>query len=139
MRYSQSEKMEVINIVEGSDLDVKATLAELGIHRSTFYEWYRKYEEGGYDGLAPKRGAKHRFWNAIPPREREKVIELALDNPERSPRGECKIFCVNGYSVYSDKGEHLWPRKIPPTNCWMSFWRARIPRRSWARTVFSTI
>jgi putative transposase len=86
MRYSQSEKMEVINIVEGSDLDVKATLAELGIHRSTFYEWYRKYEEGGYDGLAPKRGAKHRFWNAIPPREREKVIELALDNPERSPR-----------------------------------------------------
>ena len=47
--------MEVIRIVEGSDLDVKATLAELGVHRSTFYEWYRKYEEGGYDALAPKK------------------------------------------------------------------------------------
>lgn len=86
MRYSQSEKMEVIRIVEGSPLGVKPTLRELGINRSTFYTWYRRYREEGYDGLAPKACKKRRFWNAIPPWEREKVVEIALEHPEKSPR-----------------------------------------------------
>jgi putative transposase len=86
MRYSQSEKMEVIRIVEGSDLGVKRTLEELDINRSTFYEWYRRYQDEGYDGLAPRKPAVRRFWNAIPPREREKVVETALEHPERSSR-----------------------------------------------------
>jgi transposase InsO family protein len=29
---------------------------------------------------------KRRFWNAIPPWERKKVIEIALEHPEKSPR-----------------------------------------------------
>jgi transposase InsO family protein len=86
MRYSQAEKMEVIRIVERSGLGVKRTLDELGINRSTFYNWYRRYEEAGYDGLAPRKASRHRFWNAIPPGEREEVVELALENPEKSPR-----------------------------------------------------
>jgi len=86
MRYSQSEKMEVIRIVEGSTLGVKRTLEELDINRSTFYEWYRRYQEEGYDGLAPRKPAVRRFWNAIPPRERGKVVETALEHPERSSR-----------------------------------------------------
>lgn len=86
MRYSQSEKMEVIRIVDCSDLGVKRTLRELGINRSTFYEWYRRYQEEGYDGLAPRKPAVRRFWNAIPSWEREKVVEAALDHPDRSPR-----------------------------------------------------
>jgi putative transposase len=86
MRYSQSEKMEVIRIVEGSDLGVKRTLEELDINRSTFYEWYRRYEEEGCEGLAPRKPAVKRFWNAIPPQEREKMVETALDHPDRSPR-----------------------------------------------------
>ncbi|MFZ1947602.1 MAG: IS3 family transposase [bacterium] len=86
MRYSQSEKMEVIRIVEGSGLGVKATLRELGINRSTFYAWYRRYCEDGYDGLSVRKPAVRRFWNAIPPWERDKVVETALDHPEKSPR-----------------------------------------------------
>jgi putative transposase len=86
MRHSQSEKMEIIRIVESSVLGAKRTLEELGINRSTFYEWYRRYEEGGYDGLASRRGSPRRFWNAIPPWEREKVVETALEHPEKSPR-----------------------------------------------------
>ena len=38
MRYSQSEKMEVIRLVEESDRSVKETLYELDLSRSTFYE-----------------------------------------------------------------------------------------------------
>ena len=36
MRYSQSEKMEIIRIVENSSLSSKQTLEELNINRSTF-------------------------------------------------------------------------------------------------------
>jgi len=43
MRYSQSEKMEVIKLVEESTLSVRRTLRELEINRSTFYAWYRRY------------------------------------------------------------------------------------------------
>jgi predicted DNA-binding protein (UPF0251 family) len=37
MRFSQQEKMEIIRLVDGSDLGVTRTLKELGIHKSTFY------------------------------------------------------------------------------------------------------
>ena len=50
MRRSASEKFEIIRLVENSDLGVKRTLEELGINRSTFYEWYRNYLEYGFDG-----------------------------------------------------------------------------------------
>lgn len=39
-RYTQEEKMEIIKIIEGSELGVKPTLKELDIHSSTFYNWY---------------------------------------------------------------------------------------------------
>jgi hypothetical protein len=51
-RMTQSEKMEIITLVEQSSVSVKATLQELGIHRSTFYQWYKRYLASGYDGLA---------------------------------------------------------------------------------------
>ena len=40
MRLTAAEKQEIIRLVEGSDLSVRRTLRELGIHRSTFYGWY---------------------------------------------------------------------------------------------------
>ena len=33
MRYSRSEKLEIIRIVEDSELSVRQTLKEIGIHR----------------------------------------------------------------------------------------------------------
>ena len=86
MRYSQSEKMEIIRLVERSELPVKRTLAEFGLSRSTFYRWYRRYVEDGYDGLANRCGHDRCFWNRIPDRERQRVVEIALATPELSPR-----------------------------------------------------
>lgn len=86
MRYSQSEKMEVIRLVESSPLSIKQTLAELSINRSTFYDWYRRYQEEGYDGLANQYRPPQQFWNEIPPWEKERVVEIALEMPEKSPR-----------------------------------------------------
>jgi putative transposase len=47
MRYTQAEKMEIIRLVETSEQPVKRTLAELGVARSTFYDWYQRYSEEG--------------------------------------------------------------------------------------------
>jgi len=86
MRYSQSEKMEIIRMVEESNLPVKNTLKELDVPKSTFYGWYRRYESGGFDGLQDRTGGPNRFWNRIPDTEREKVVKLALESPEKTPR-----------------------------------------------------
>jgi transposase InsO family protein len=86
MRRSASEKMEIIRIVEGSELGVKSTLKELGISRSTFHEWYRQYLEKGYEGLKPRVSKRKSFWNKIPEKERQRVIETSLELPELSPR-----------------------------------------------------
>jgi transposase InsO family protein len=73
MRYSQSEKMEIIRIVESSPVSIKQTLAELTINRSTFYKWYRRYQESGYDALANRYRPPKQFWNAIPPWEKQRA------------------------------------------------------------------
>lgn len=86
MRRSAGEKMEVIRIVEESQLSVKRTLQELGIKRSTFYEWYKRYLEQGYDGLKQQPRQQNRFWNKIPDNERQRVVETALDREDLSPR-----------------------------------------------------
>lgn len=86
MRHSQAEKMEIIRLVEGSSLSARRTLAQLDVNRSTFYTWYRRYEEGGYDGLANRKPAQRRFWNRIPESEKERVVRIALEHPEESPR-----------------------------------------------------
>ena len=86
MRVSQAEKMEIIRTVEQSELSVRRTLEELGINRSTFYNWYRRYSEDGYDGLADKRPNARRFWNKIPESVKEDVAQIALEHPDKSPR-----------------------------------------------------
>jgi putative transposase len=86
MRYSQSEKMEVMRLVRGSSLSVRRTLCERDIARCTFYRWYAAYAKDGYDGLASKAGEKQRFWNRIPDEERERIAEVAIEKPELSPR-----------------------------------------------------
>jgi transposase InsO family protein len=86
MRYRQAEKLEIIRLVEGSPVSVRQTLEELNINRSTFYTWYKRYGQGGYDALATRYRPPERFWNEIPPWEKERVVETALDHPEKSPR-----------------------------------------------------
>jgi len=86
MRHTPAEKMEVIRLVEESALSVRRTLAELDVNRSTFYAWYRRYLENGYDGLAGRKPRPKKFWNRIPPPVKEQVVTIALERPEESPR-----------------------------------------------------
>jgi transposase InsO family protein len=86
MRYAQPEKMEIIRLVEDSSLPVKRTLLELDVPGSTFYGWYSRYKENGYEGLKDRSNNPGRFWNRIPDIERERVVDIALKYPEKSPR-----------------------------------------------------
>jgi len=100
MRYGQAQKMEIIRLVENSKLSVKSTLQELGVRRSTFYCWYRKYQEFGYDGLGYSYRAPRQFWNQIPDCERDGVVKTALDKPELTPRElACHITDKLGYYI----------------------------------------
>ena len=47
MRYSASEKAEIIQLVEQSHLPARRTLDKLGIPRATFYRWYDRYRRAG--------------------------------------------------------------------------------------------
>lgn len=86
MRFTASEKYEIIRLVEGSDLPAKMTLKQLGIPKSTFYDWYAQYRDKGYNGLLPQKNPDRKQWNQIPDKEREEVVTIALEYPEKSPR-----------------------------------------------------
>jgi len=86
MRFNQAEKYEIIRIVEGSEIGPIRTIKELGINKSTFYNWYGRYRKGGYDALGANDRNRNSFWNKIPDQVRSQVIDLALDLPALSPR-----------------------------------------------------
>lgn len=78
--------MEIIKTVEESVLPVRRTLEELDINRSTFYDWYQRYSRYGYDGLKDRNPGPKRIWNKIPEQEKQKVVNTALEYPEKTPR-----------------------------------------------------
>ena len=86
MRYPASEKLEIIRLVEQSYLPIKQTLDKLGIARTTFYRWYDRYQVGGPEALEDQSPRPSRVWNRIPDDVRQRIVDLALDVPELSPR-----------------------------------------------------
>ena len=86
MRYSASDKTEIIRLVEQSPWPARRTLEKLGIPRSSFYRWYDRYQRGGPEALADRPSRPDRIWNRIPEAIRCQIVDLALDQPELSPR-----------------------------------------------------
>ena len=86
MRYSASDKTEIIRLVEQSPWPARRALGKLGIPRSSFYRWYDRYQRGGPEALADRPSRPDRIWNRIPEAIRCQIVDLALDQPELSPR-----------------------------------------------------
>lgn len=72
--------------METSDLSVKQSLLELDVPRSTFYEWYRRSREQGYNGLADHQPQRQQFCNQITDTVHEQVLDVELEHSEKSPR-----------------------------------------------------
>jgi putative transposase len=86
MRYPACEKLEIIRLVEQSHLSVRRTLEKIGIPRATFYRWYELSQTGGPEALEDRSPRPKRVWNRIPDEVRDRIVRLALDEPELSPR-----------------------------------------------------
>ena len=100
MRYPASEKLEIIKLVEQSHLPTKRTIDKLGVPRTTFYRWYDKYLTGGVDALEDRSPKPLRVWNRIPDEVRQRIVELALEETELSPRELAVRFTdTQGYFV----------------------------------------
>ena len=106
MRYPASEKLEIIRIVEQSHLPVRRTLAQIGIPPTTFYRWYDRYVEHGPEGLEDRSSQPSKVWNRIPDPVRERIVDLALSEPDLSPRElavrftDTRKYFVSEASVY---------------------------------------
>ncbi len=91
---------------------MRRTLEKLGILPSRFYRWYERLQTGGVEALEDKPPRPARVWNRIPDPVREKIIHLALDEPELSPRELATRFTdtanyfVSEASVYRLLKEH---------------------------------
>jgi transposase InsO family protein len=98
--------MEIIRLVEDSDLPVRETLRQLEVPPSTFYGWYQRYEAEGFDGLYDPKPAPGPRWNAIPKANQDEVLGMALERTELSPRElacrytDEKRYFVSESSVY---------------------------------------
>jgi len=78
----------------------------LGVPRTTFYRWYDRYLSSGVEVLEDKSPKPGRVWNRIPDDIRERIVELALEEPELSPRElavrftDTQSYFVSEASVY---------------------------------------
>ena len=106
MRYPAPEKLEIIRLVEQSHLSVRRTLARIGVPPATFYRWYDLYQTGGPEALEDRSPKPDRVWNRIPDAVRERIVQLALDASELSPRAlavrftDTESYFVSEASVY---------------------------------------
>ena len=106
MRYSASEKLEIIRTVEASHLPTRQTLKMLGIPSSTYYDWYARWCDGGVDALADQSPRPASVWNRIPYEVREAFVEFALEHEDLTPRElavkytDEKRYFVSESSVY---------------------------------------
>ena len=86
MKYPACEKLEIIRLVEQSHLPVRRTLAKLGILPATFYRWYDRYRTGGPEALEDRKPRPKQVCNRIADGIRERIVQLALDEPDVSSR-----------------------------------------------------
>lgn len=104
MRYPATEKLEIIRLVEQSHLSARQTLDRLGIPRPTFYRWYDRFLTHGVEGLEDRTSAPLRVWNHIADDVRDRIIEMALDHVDQSPRElAVKFTDTESYFVSEDR------------------------------------
>lgn len=79
------EKREFIRYVDLLEGGRKAFLEKTGMSRATYYKWRKRLDREGPEGLAKprKRGWS---WNQVTEAERVKIVEIAREHPELSPR-----------------------------------------------------
>jgi transposase-like protein len=90
-------KKEILEKVAQSDLPTKTILKELGISRSTYYSWLKRYEEEGEEGLLDSRSlpkAEEEVKEVSPAVEEKEpeVADVEVVKEESPPEPEAELF-----------------------------------------------
>ena len=62
-------KLEIMTLVNRSPISKRETLRALGMARSTFYRWQKRYRAHGEVGLVDRRPEPGSVWNRLRPAE----------------------------------------------------------------------
>ena len=87
------EKAMVLALVKASKTCKSQTLAEIGIHRRTYYNWVGQEKSGR------KGSVKRRPWNRIMEKEEQLVLARARTSPELSSR-QLSLQLVDDYGCW---------------------------------------
>jgi putative transposase len=79
------EKATLIALVRASPLPRKQVLGQVGLPKSTYYDWCRR-RQGRAEGLGDRSSGPRAPWNKLRPEEGQAVLALARASPELSPR-----------------------------------------------------
>jgi len=115
---SAEKKREMIELVRRAPQAKRRTVAELGLSRSTFYRWQRRYRDHGEAGLVDRKPEPGAVWNRLRPQEQTVILETALQLPDFSPRElayqvtDHAGFTVSEASVYRILKRHGLNRTI---------------------------
>lgn len=106
MAMDGAKRAGLIEALADSGYGRASKLRALGIPRSTFYNWRRRYLEDGVGGVERGRPVSRRSWNKLREEELAAILEVALAEPELSPRliavkvTDERGFCVSEATVY---------------------------------------
>lgn len=79
------EKAALIALVRASPLPRRQVLAQLGLPKSTYYDWSRRRQDRP-EGLRDRHSGPSVPWNKMRPEEEEVTVALARASPELSPQ-----------------------------------------------------
>jgi hypothetical protein len=97
-------KKEILNKVAQSNLPTKTILKELGISRSTYYSWLKRYEEEGEEGLLDSRSQAQ-------PNEEKVEAAFAVEEAEPQPPGQAEPMDVTAERPAEPVAEELRKEK----------------------------
>src|SRR5262249_44269010 len=83
--YRVAFRKKVYRSIDELRADLDAWIQEYN-ETSTFYDWYSRYQEGGIEALVDGKPRPRRIWNKIPDKIETAIVNLALEEPDLSPR-----------------------------------------------------
>lgn len=84
------QKQHIIVEIDSAKRNRNGKLKDLGIPKSTFYRWKKKFDEEGVAGLERMK-TPSRIWNKLTEYEERKILEITRKHPEKS----CRILAVD--------------------------------------------
>ncbi len=97
---SSYDKIEILSLIEGSDLPRADALHKLGMPRSTYYRWKQRFRASGMKGLKDHKPKRQGSWNKLLPGQQDTILEIATFHPEWTSRQIAFYICdYEGFTV----------------------------------------